>query len=223
MRKTDKQNGITLVALVITIIILLILAGISIASLTENGLFEKTKLAKDKTQKGQEKENQILKEYENGIENLGSIISTDRGFSESSIIKDFNIRTETEDVLVQVFIKEENIEDLNKEAIGYIITVDGEGKKVTDTMPATINLSPGQKRNVSVIAIDKELNVKSSSTSCEVAIPNMITNPSSVLTIDNAQNVNYMSTYGGNDKSLVFQYLFDKNINKERLVWRTFI
>ena len=37
-----EQKGITLVALVITIIILLILAGISIATLTgENGLFKR--------------------------------------------------------------------------------------------------------------------------------------------------------------------------------------
>lgn len=38
-----KQNGITLIALVITIIILLILAGISIATLTgENGILRKS-------------------------------------------------------------------------------------------------------------------------------------------------------------------------------------
>ena len=40
-----NQKGITLVALVITIIILLILAGISVASLSGNGLFGKTQQA----------------------------------------------------------------------------------------------------------------------------------------------------------------------------------
>ena len=44
-----KNKGITLVALVITIIILLILAGITISSLTNTGLFEKAKEARDKT------------------------------------------------------------------------------------------------------------------------------------------------------------------------------
>ena len=39
MRKLKKQRGITLVTLVITIIILLLLAGISIAALTNQGLF----------------------------------------------------------------------------------------------------------------------------------------------------------------------------------------
>ena len=47
MTKKDMR-GITLIALVITIIILLILAGVAISSLTENGLFEKAKLAKEK-------------------------------------------------------------------------------------------------------------------------------------------------------------------------------
>ena len=36
MRKTNENKGITLIALVITIIILLILAGISVAMLTGN-------------------------------------------------------------------------------------------------------------------------------------------------------------------------------------------
>ena len=44
-----RQNGITLVALVITIIILLILAGISIAALSNQGLFQKATQAGDET------------------------------------------------------------------------------------------------------------------------------------------------------------------------------
>ena len=47
MKKYENKNlGITLVALVITIVILLILAGISISTLTNTGIFEKTKEAK---------------------------------------------------------------------------------------------------------------------------------------------------------------------------------
>ena len=38
MNRNRQEKGITLIALVITIIILLILAGISISSLTESGL-----------------------------------------------------------------------------------------------------------------------------------------------------------------------------------------
>ncbi len=61
MNKVKKQKAITLIALVITIVILLILAGISIASLTESKLFEKSKEAKEISQKMQLKEElQIL-------------------------------------------------------------------------------------------------------------------------------------------------------------------
>ena len=52
----SRNKGITLIALVITIIILLILAGITISSLTNTGLFKNAKLAKEKTEKEQEKE-----------------------------------------------------------------------------------------------------------------------------------------------------------------------
>ena len=43
----NKTLGITLVALVITIVILLILAGISISTLTNTGIFQKAKDAKE--------------------------------------------------------------------------------------------------------------------------------------------------------------------------------
>ena len=62
-----KNKGITLVALVVTIILLLILAGISIATLTGSGLFENAKLAEQKSKNTQELEDSILKEYENKI------------------------------------------------------------------------------------------------------------------------------------------------------------
>ena len=48
-----KTKGITLIALVITIVILLILAGISISALTNQGLFEKAKEAKQKSEDAQ--------------------------------------------------------------------------------------------------------------------------------------------------------------------------
>lgn len=59
-----RQNGITLVALVITIIILLILAGISIASLTNQGLFINAKKAANATNEATKLEQNRLTEYE---------------------------------------------------------------------------------------------------------------------------------------------------------------
>ena len=67
MKMKNNNKGITLVALVITIIILLILAGITIASLTQTGLFAAAQDAKTKTEEKTEEENTILEEYEDAI------------------------------------------------------------------------------------------------------------------------------------------------------------
>lgn len=60
-----KQNGITLIALVITIIILLILAGITIASLQNSGMFGKSKNAVNSYKNSENEEQVRLNEYEN--------------------------------------------------------------------------------------------------------------------------------------------------------------
>ena len=73
MIQLKNKNGITLIALVITIIILLILAGISISSLTNNGLFEKTEEADRKTEIAGIKEDIQLDIYAKQLENLGTI------------------------------------------------------------------------------------------------------------------------------------------------------
>ena len=52
-----KEKGITLIVLVITIIVLLILSGVSIAMITgENGIIKQTHYAKEETIKASEKE-----------------------------------------------------------------------------------------------------------------------------------------------------------------------
>ena len=73
--KKDKfcNNGITLVALVITIIILLILAGISISALTESGLLKKAELAKEETSIAQYKEKIELIKAETRLSYNGEI------------------------------------------------------------------------------------------------------------------------------------------------------
>ena len=63
-----KQTGITLIALVITIIVLLILAGVSIAMLTgNNGILTQAKLAKENTAAAEEKEKQDLEKLNSYI------------------------------------------------------------------------------------------------------------------------------------------------------------
>lgn len=72
MLKTKEQKAITLIALVITIIVLIILAGVAISlSLGENGILDKARFAKEKIKNSQTEENAILNDYENIINKQG--------------------------------------------------------------------------------------------------------------------------------------------------------
>ena len=74
-----KEQGITLIALVITIIVLLILAGVSIAMLTgENGILTQAQRAKEETEEAQANEENILNSYEDYLSQ-----ATNGGFVES--------------------------------------------------------------------------------------------------------------------------------------------
>ena len=76
--KLKQNKGITLIALVITIIVLLILAGVSIAMLTgENGILSQATKAKNETEKAQANEAAILDEYNKFLNNaIGGTGST---------------------------------------------------------------------------------------------------------------------------------------------------
>ena len=61
MRKHKNEKGITLIALTITVIVILILAGVTIATLTgENGILNRAVEAKEKTEDAQRKEESDL-------------------------------------------------------------------------------------------------------------------------------------------------------------------
>lgn len=92
-QKAKDTKGITLVALVITIIILLILAGIAISSLTNTGLFERAKEAKEKTQAAAENQAKILNEYENELNQYvsGTVEETFKGKTVADAIQYANV------------------------------------------------------------------------------------------------------------------------------------
>ena len=63
-KKSLQENGITLIALVVTIIILLILAGVTLnIALSDNGLFSKTQEAAEKYKQAQEDEEEAIDFY----------------------------------------------------------------------------------------------------------------------------------------------------------------
>ena len=117
MKNTFKSSkGITLVALVITIIILLILAGISISALTNTGIFEKAKDAKSKSELADVQEKITLLEYE---WQMKSASNTTLGEFLAEKVKDKTIDSyEAEGSNYKVYIK------------GYVGTFDKDGKLV---------------------------------------------------------------------------------------------
>ena len=72
LNNKKEQKGITLIALVITVIVLLILAGVTIAALSgDNGILTKAREAKEKTEQAQKDEERNLQEITdtmNGVE-----------------------------------------------------------------------------------------------------------------------------------------------------------
>ncbi len=108
-----KQKGITLIALIITIIVLLILAGITISTLTgENGLISRANNAKIRTEISRIKEEIQTKILENQAENNG------------------NITNDKLNEIIAKYDKDNKIRENKKEP--YIITEKGYEIKISD-------------------------------------------------------------------------------------------
>ena len=87
----SKQAGITLIALVITIVVLLILAGVSINALfSDNGIIERAKEARNKIDKAIEKDLEEINKLNNWLEENG-------GISNSPTVKSYTEASKNED------------------------------------------------------------------------------------------------------------------------------
>src|SRR5574344_574246 len=67
IKKFKRENAITLVALIVTLIILAILAGVTIAILSNTNLFNNAKLAKEEWNNSTRNEEEMLSKYSNEI------------------------------------------------------------------------------------------------------------------------------------------------------------
>lgn len=109
MKKEIKQKGITLIALVITIIVLLLLAGVSISMLTgENGIITQAQNAKEMTRAGE-------------VEEIVNLWKTENGMSEYN--SDSSVTIKTEEELLQKLLDGKKIfeEEIDRE--NKIITI----------------------------------------------------------------------------------------------------
>ena len=98
-KKFTKNKGITLIALVVTIIVLLIFAGISISMLTgQNGILTRASEAKKSTGKAQTQEQEDLKTTEDNMDRILGIDKSEYGelkkggkyVEENKTVKDIN-------------------------------------------------------------------------------------------------------------------------------------
>ena len=121
MKKYENKNlGITLVALVITIIILLILAGISISALTNTRIFQKARDAEGKSKLADAKESMTLLLHEWQMEHVTSDKTLETFLGEKvadSTIEDYN---KLDNGNYEVYIK------------GHVGVIDSEGNLVED-------------------------------------------------------------------------------------------
>ena len=135
IKGTKDNNGITLVALVITIIILLILAGVAISQLTGKGLIYKAQLVKEENFKAEARENIQVAILELIVEKNGEklsqndLINEDNGLhskNNSICLNEDNawVGMYSNEIMQIGFIIDEN---------SYEITLDAEVKKVENS------------------------------------------------------------------------------------------
>ena len=106
----NRNRGITLIALVITIIVLLILAGIAIVQLSNNGLFNRIKIAKEIYTNSQAQEELEITKMTNSIDehvggNRGNITLTDEEYAQfKALVAKNNGNYSTDEQIVGTWI-----------------------------------------------------------------------------------------------------------------------
>ena len=145
---------------ILNIIILLILAGVIIITLS-GGLLEKTKLAKQKWQETSQDENSKLEDYHDLINNEGILFSNSRDISTD--INDFTpIIGEINGTYIEVKVPE--IDTINNvKIVGYAYAVNGKVKKITEEKSVILtDLDYNKEYKLEVYAIDENMKIKKS-------------------------------------------------------------
>ena len=138
LKKFNEKRGITLIALVVTIIVLLILAGISISMLTgQNGVLNRAKGAKEEYSNSTEKE-QLQLSYNSAItRKLGESITAEELQNELNEVvgknEDGTSKTETTDMGNKVFyVKFVKTNHNYRVDNGEVTLITGEDKSVVE-------------------------------------------------------------------------------------------
>ena len=136
----NKNKGITLIALVITVIVLLILAGVSIAMLTgENGILNQAKKAKEETEIASEEEKVKLATSGALLQDNGKSIIQSNLQSELSKYfdtEDFSVSSGTNDEGKNGFIV--TVTESVKEGRKYFVSQNGKVEKYEEPQVAEL-------------------------------------------------------------------------------------
>ena len=158
-----NTKGITLVALVITIVILLILAGISISALTNQGLFGKAKEAESKSKMADARELIVLTLNEWHMDNVSNGTTID-----------FFLNQKVIDNEIDSFESGDDEGTYNIYKNGYVLTVDSKGNIVEDIQKA------GPKPKIQNIKITTKDGVEVTDDSVKIGTPLVINFDSSI-------------------------------------------
>ena len=146
-----KSNGITLIALVVTIIVLLILAGVSISMLLgENGLVQKAQSAAEKSEDGKELDEVCLAVEDATIAGIGELSKNNLKESLASTFGDSKVTDET------LTGKEYGPWTFKGERGTYSISADGQVTvaygEVAERKAPTVTIYPTQADGYNVIS-----------------------------------------------------------------------
>lgn len=213
------KKGITLVALVVTIVILLILAGISISTLTQTGLFEKAKLAKDKYKNSEELENTTLKKYEEKVSSYIGGSSRNNGKSEESeYIKSVNFSVNIGKNEIDITINT-RIDDISK-ILGYHYFIKDENNRNVIKSGMTMSnqikvegLKADTKYNVLIVAYDIDNNYKIA----EIQQIQTLSVPA--IEIISTYKISSINKNGSATAEDITNVLFDGNIKNGRIIY----
>lgn len=125
----NLNNGITLVALVITVILLLILAGLTISSVTNYNIIEKTQEAKEKTEIAGYSERLEMSKSTVAMGNMGDV-ELDKLINQvykDKIVPDGNI-TKLDEEKAKVVTEEKYVFIITGDVIEYV----GKGEEGED-------------------------------------------------------------------------------------------
>ena len=154
----SRNKGITLIALVITIIILLILAGISISTLTNQGLFKNAKAAQNATEKAEAEQGNVLNEYE---EEINKYLETNKNV-EGKIVDRINDGT----IKIGDYVKYTPDKTSTTEILQELGTYSGSSDNTTSTLTQEnlnwriLDVKDGQVRLISELPTTSKITLK---------------------------------------------------------------